>query len=197
MTASAQRLPAEERREQILESAIRLFEEHPHTDVSTAEIAASAGVARALVHHYFGTRQQLYLEVLRRLYFNPPAAPALPTDAPLRERIGHLLDHWIRAMVRHRNTWLRFTAGGGPGSDPEVASILRDADLLHAQGLVRALEVEDVDEERLVPLVIAWSGLAKTAVRQWLGDGTLTETELRRLLVATLLTVVDEARDRP
>ena len=70
------RLPPQERREQILASAIRLFEERPHTSVSTAEIAAAAGVARPLIHHYFGTRRDLYIEVLRRLYFIPPIEPA-------------------------------------------------------------------------------------------------------------------------
>ena len=70
------RLPPQERREQILQSAIRLFEERPHTSVSTAEIAAEAGVARPLIHHYFGTRRDLYIEVLRQLYFIPPIEPA-------------------------------------------------------------------------------------------------------------------------
>lgn len=190
------RMAPQERREQILQSAIRLFEERPHTSVSTAEIAAAAGVARPLIHHYFGTRQDLYIEVLRRLYFIPPIAPAELPGAELAERAGHLLDRWLAGIARRPNIWLSFTASGGPGADPAVAAVLREADSLIAQRLVDALEIADTaPAERLLPLVIAWGGLAKGSIHQWLAEQTLTRDDVRTLLVATLETVLAVASD--
>ena len=191
----SQRLPAGERREQILRCAIRLYEERPHTEVSTADIATAAGVARPLVHHYFGTHQQLYLEVLRRLYFLGPVDPAELSGATLEERSGELLDRWLTRVERHRTTWLGFTAGGGPGADPDVVAILGEADTLIAKRLLDALELSGRGPERdahLLALVVAWSGLAKSAVRQWLADATLARTDVRRLLGATLQVVLNE-----
>jgi len=192
-TTSA-RLPPEERREQILQSAIRLFEERPHTSVSTAEIATAAGVARPLIHHYFGTRKDLYIEVLRQLYFISPIDPEdVPGDS-LQERAGHLLDRWLDGVAWRPNIWLTFTASGGPGADPAVAAVLREADALIAQRLIDALKLgESAPADRLLPLVIAWGGLAKGSIHQWLAEKTLTKDDVRRVLVATLITVLDLA----
>jgi AcrR family transcriptional regulator len=191
------RLPPEQRREQILQSAIRLFEERPHTSVSTAEIATAAGVARPLIHHYFGTRQDLYIEVLRHLYFIPPIEPAeLPGDS-VEARAASLLDRWLDGVARRPNIWLTFTASGGPGADPAVADVLREADQLIAQRLIDALELgESAPAERLLPLVIAWGGLAKGSIHQWLAEKTLTKHQVRTVLVATLMTVLDVASDQ-
>lgn len=191
------RMPPEARREQILQSAIRLFEERPHTSVSTAEIAAAAGVARPLIHHYFGTRRDLYIEVLRRLYFIAPIEPEELTGGSLEERAGHLLDRWLAGVAWRPNIWLTFTAAGGPGADPAVAAVLREADELIAQRLIDALELADsAPAERLLPLVVAWGGLAKGAIHQWLAEKTLTKDDVRSVLVATLLTVLNVASDQ-
>src|SRR4051812_5171083 len=69
------RLEPDARREQLLECAVRLFGEKPYAEVSTAEIAAEAGIARGLLNHYFGTKRDLYLEVVRRLVFVPDMDP--------------------------------------------------------------------------------------------------------------------------
>ena len=191
------RMPPEARREQILQSAIRLFEERPHTSVSTAEIAAAAGVARPLIHHYFGTRRDLYIEVLRRLYFIAPIEPEELAGGSLEERAGHLLDRWLAGVAWRPNIWLTFTAAGGPGADPAVAAVLREADELIAQRLIDALELADsAPAERLLPLVVAWGGLAKGAIHQWLAERTLTKDDVRSVLVATLLTVLNVASDQ-
>src|ERR1700732_1109937 len=66
-----QRLEHDERRGQILACARRLFSERPYAAVSTTEIAREAGVARGLLNHYFGTKRDLYLEVVRSLVRMP------------------------------------------------------------------------------------------------------------------------------
>jgi AcrR family transcriptional regulator len=188
------RLPPEQRREQILQSAIRLFEDRPHTSVSTAEIATAAGVARPLIHHYFGTRRDLYIEVLRRLYFIPPIAPEELPGGSLRERAGHLLDQWLDGVSRRPNIWLTFTASGGPSADPAVAAVLREAATLIAQRLIDALALGDrAPADHLRSLVIAWGGLVNSAIHQWLAEQTLTRDDVRALLVETLMTVLDVA----
>src|SRR5579884_1053591 len=77
-----QRLGQDVRRRQILECARRLFSERPYASVSTTEIAREAGVARGLLHHYFGSKRDLYLEVVRTL-MRVPTNP-VPLQAPGR-----------------------------------------------------------------------------------------------------------------
>jgi AcrR family transcriptional regulator len=49
------------RRAEILGVARRLFGAKSYSTVSIADIASEAGVARALVSHYFGGKRLLYL----------------------------------------------------------------------------------------------------------------------------------------
>ncbi|MGA2927292.1 MAG: helix-turn-helix domain-containing protein, partial [Solirubrobacteraceae bacterium] len=57
-----QRLEHDQRRSQILACARELFSQRTFTAVSMSEIARDAGVARGLLHHYFGSKRELYLE---------------------------------------------------------------------------------------------------------------------------------------
>ena len=68
------RLEPDARREQILAVAIRYFGERPYSEVSTTDVARAAGVARGLVNHYFGTKKELYLEVVRVMLTVPGVA---------------------------------------------------------------------------------------------------------------------------
>ncbi|HZY75057.1 MAG TPA: helix-turn-helix domain-containing protein, partial [Jatrophihabitantaceae bacterium] len=68
------RLGPDERREQILDCAVRLFGERPYAAVSTTDIARAAGVARGLLNHYFGTKRDLYLEVVKAMVQMPDVA---------------------------------------------------------------------------------------------------------------------------
>ena len=186
------RLPAEQRREQILRCALHLFEQRPHTEVSTAEIADAAGVARPLIHHYFGTRRDLYIEVLRRHYFIPPIEPEELTGDTVDQRAGQLLDRWLADVARRPNMWMAFTATAGPGADPEVAAVLREAATLVARRLLGALGLdEDGPDGRRLARVIAWGGLARGAIDQWLVERTLTVGDVRTALVATLMTLLE------
>src|SRR5947208_9894051 len=109
-----QRLDHDERRRQILSCARRLFSERPYASVSTVEIAREAGVARGLVHHYFGTKRDLYLEVVREMLRVPDDVFA-GSDA-----LADSVDRWLTMVQRNRGTWLAAIGAQGFGSDPEV-----------------------------------------------------------------------------
>ncbi len=77
------RLPRDERRRQILDAARRHFGEGYYSGVSTAEIAEAAGVSPGLVHHYFGSKRELYLEVVREMLRVPPLPPPGEIERPV------------------------------------------------------------------------------------------------------------------
>lgn len=80
-------------RDRILGSARELFARNGIDKTSIRSIAAAAGVDAALVHHYFGTKQQLFAAAIQ--------APIDPMSVigPLREvpvdQIGHTLPRLI------------------------------------------------------------------------------------------------------
>ena len=63
MSGLRERKKAETRRS-IQENALRLFAEKGYDKASIRAIAGDAGVDPALVHHYFGTKEKLFLAVM-------------------------------------------------------------------------------------------------------------------------------------
>ena len=59
------RLTAAERRAQVLQAAVKAFAASGYAATTTAEIARLAGISQPYVIRLFGTKQQLFLAVLR------------------------------------------------------------------------------------------------------------------------------------
>lgn len=65
MPRRAQRLPAEERRQQILDAAITVFAERGYAGAGTADIAAEAGIGEPTIYRYFPNKIELYTATVR------------------------------------------------------------------------------------------------------------------------------------
>ena len=189
-TSRGRRLEPDARREQLLECAIRLFGERPYTEVSTTEIAATAGIARGLLNHYFGTKRDLYLEVVRRLVA-VPEVDGLMLKGSTRSRIDTGVGWFLDAVAPHGRTFLAVTGAGGIGDDPEIEAILDAADDLAAR---RVLEVVglDGDDDASRAAIRAYGGLAKAAVREWQRSGALSRDDVHLLLTRALYTIVHD-----
>lgn len=62
----ARRMPAGERKQQILDAAEEVFSSAGYRDVSTAAVAAAAGVSEPTLYRYFESKRDLYLAMLKR-----------------------------------------------------------------------------------------------------------------------------------
>jgi len=62
--AAAGRLPADERRVQIVAVAMRLFSERGFRGTTTKEIAQAAGVSEAIIFRHFATKEELYTAII-------------------------------------------------------------------------------------------------------------------------------------
>jgi AcrR family transcriptional regulator len=195
-----QRLEHDERRRQILACARRLFSERNYASVSTSEIAAEAGVARGLLHHYFGTKRELYLEVVRsmmRTPSNPVPRRLNGAQDQIKKRdiepvIAESVDRWLTMLERNRGTWLAAIGGRGLGHDPEVEAILDDAREHAADRLIESLQTYDPSQAppALRASVRAYGGFAEAASLEWLQRGRLTREQTHALLVQGFLSIV-------
>src|SRR5947207_14597282 len=61
---STPRLPATDRRRQLLETALDFFSKKGFDGATTKEIAAAAGVTEAIIFRHFPSKQALYSAVL-------------------------------------------------------------------------------------------------------------------------------------
>lgn len=60
----ARRLPAEERRRQILDAAVSVFARLGYSGTGTADIAAAAGIGEPTIYRYFANKRELYVAAI-------------------------------------------------------------------------------------------------------------------------------------
>jgi AcrR family transcriptional regulator len=63
-TPSAARLSRQERREQLIQTALQIFSQKGFRGTTTKEIAQAAGINEALVFHHFTNKDELYAAIL-------------------------------------------------------------------------------------------------------------------------------------
>lgn len=172
------RLDPDIRRQQILVAARGLFSERPFTSVSTADVARAAGVARSLVHHYFGGIRELFMAVIAQggaaLVDVRRAGPEVPLDERLARNVAAGLD----VVDRNRETWLAVVVHGGALADEGIRSLVaaateRNIDRTLA---VNSDVVEDTPNSRFA--LRCFNAFATAATREWIaGERTREETE--------------------
>ncbi|OBI51004.1 TetR family transcriptional regulator [Mycobacterium kyorinense] len=119
-------------RERILSSARELFARNGFDKTSIRAVAAAAEVDSALVHHYYGTKEQLFTAAID-LPFDPLTVIGPLREAPV-ERLGYLLPSLLLPL---------WDSELGNGMIATVRSLLSGADI----GLVRSFLREVIIEE--------------------------------------------------
>jgi AcrR family transcriptional regulator len=111
-------------REQIAAAAARLFAELGYDRASLRSIAAEAGVDPALVTHYFGSKQRLFVEVTE-LPVDPAAVVAQVVEGP-RDQAGRRLAQFVLDVLESPEGRARVTGlVRAAASEPEAAALLR------------------------------------------------------------------------
>lgn len=187
--ARRQRLSPDERREQILLAAERLFAERPYAEVSTTGIARAAGVARGLLNHYFGDKRALYLEVVRRAALLPTLEDVPLPTGDLAERVDVAVRWFLGSITPERATYLTVRAAEGVGEDAEMRAILDQAHDL-AAGRVLEMVGGDPQDAAARAAIRAFGELARGAIREWSRDENLTREQAHLLLRESLLVIV-------
>ena len=98
---STNRLPAEERKRQILQSAITVFAESTYHGATTKSISEEAGVTEALIYRYFGSKRTLFIEAIdhtsERLVEGLEAILSAHRDEPM-EAITQCFEFYVELL---------------------------------------------------------------------------------------------------
>jgi len=92
---SGRRRGSPDTRESILEAARRLFADKGFDATTVRAIASEAGVDPAMIHHYFGTKEELFRESL-----SIPFDPTTEIPKIVAEGLEHAGENLIRMFVR-------------------------------------------------------------------------------------------------
>src|SRR3954452_6244951 len=179
------RLDPGQRSEQILDAASALFAERGYDEVSVEDIARSAGVARGLVHHYFGGRKEVYLALLERVAAAREEELRPPLGRSRRARVADSVSRWLDWTEVNRTIYLGTIAPGEDIADPDVRGVVADL-VRRAVVQLAAFHADNAeDSPRLRYALECWTGLNRAATRRWL-RGEATREATHELLASTL-----------
>lgn len=126
--ARARRLPAKDRRRQIIESARRVLASQSYAKVGIADLAKAAGVSEPALYRYFSSKKDLFLATLRS------TAPKLleiwqsigyDVDDPLETLWSIGVNYYDHLQSHSGNMKLQFQALS-EADDPEIRQALRE-----------------------------------------------------------------------
>jgi len=192
VTAGA-RLPAAERRLELVETAVRVFSEGSYRGTTTAEIARAAGVSEPILYRHFASKQDLYFAALDHVWAQARAAweAALADEADVLAALDAMgRGHFAVRDCKHQLSELWVQALSEATEDPELRKYLRR----HMRevhdffvGLLRRGQEEgvlhadrDIDAEAWVFLAGGILGMVGRRV------GLLDDTEVGRIRAARL-----------
>ena len=202
------RLGPDERRAQILRAARGLFARRQYSSVSMEEIAVAAGVRRGLVNHYFGSKRDLFIEVVRDMLgafgdafplgdvgAGDAAAGAgaggdAGAPAPIEDVVADHVRRWLDVVEGDAETWFAILGAEGFGRDPDVQRLVDKARDATVAGIVTVLRQPPSDELHMV--LRAYSGLAEIVTREWLQRRRMDRAQAETLLATSLVSLVHD-----
>lgn len=176
------RLPAPRRRRQLLEVATRVFADKGYHDASMDDVAVAAGVTKPVLYQHFGSKRELFVELLNDIsgQLAEEIAAATAGAATPREQVETGFAAYFRFVASHSDGF-RLLFGSGTRQDQEFADFTERVEDSMAE-LVAGLIEADLDDEHRRLLAYGIVGLAEGTSRHLSNVGdTDPETAARRL----------------
>lgn len=182
---STARLPAAQRRGQLLVAALELFGARGYHDTSMDDIADGAGVTKPVVYQHFGSKRDLYAGLLSSVGAELTAAVAAAGRAertPSRRVLAGYRAYF--RFVSERTAAFGLLFGTGARGTGDFADVVGDVEYRLA-GILADLAGAGSDADAVRVVGFALVGGAETVARRWVlsarGAGTLDEATGQRL----------------
>lgn len=155
------RLTPEERRAQLVALGVAALAHSPLEDVTAELLSERAGVSRALLFHYFGSKQGMHHAIVLTARDSMLHATAPRPHLPPLERLRDTLERVVEFVREHPATFYSLVRGAASGS-PEVRELVDEARHAQAERAVSVfLELGEPDTRRLRIALRAWVAMAE------------------------------------
>lgn len=185
------RMKTDERREQLLRTGVQLLGERPYEEISIGAIAQAAGVSKGLLYHYFPTKKDFVLAVLREAADEVSAVTAPDPELSPLEQIDASLDAFLGYVEQHAAAYATIvrTRGGG---DPDIRAALEGFRERRVGEVLAGIGAWGPDPgaprpPALEAAVRGWTFYVEGVVLEWLERRDLEREQLRELLRGGLL----------
>jgi AcrR family transcriptional regulator len=156
-----------------------------HT-ASMDDVAEAAGVTKPVLYQHFGSKRELYLELLREVgarLTEAVTAAARGAEHP-RQQVEAGFGAYFGFVGSHANAF-RILFGGGLEPDEEFAAVAKDVEEAIAAVIAELIDVDLDPDERLI-LAHGVIGLAEGTSRYWVARDLALDPDRLAARVAEL-----------
>lgn len=194
-------MPRAQRREQLLDAALRVIVEQGYGGLGMEAVAREAGIAKTVVYSAFADRDELLGALLEReqeraISAVAAAIPSSAADTPPLELIRASLLRYLEAVARDPGTWrlILLPVDGTPPSVRETVEGHRERFRAELEGvagwMLDGFDAGHLDTELLAHLVL---GSAEQLARLTLADAQRYSPQRLAGFVTDLVTVLGTA----
>jgi AcrR family transcriptional regulator len=181
---SYRRMDVDERRAQLLERGAELFTSHRYDELSMNKIATEVGISKALLYHYFPSKQAFFEETLsawaERLRVRTEPDPDLPPVEQLTESLGAFLALVEENSGAYRNLIQSATAVAA------IRDLVEEVRRATAERILSGL-YPDGAPPKARTAVSGWLWFMDGACLNWIEHRDIEREELRDLLLGVLM----------
>ncbi len=186
------RLPPDERREQLLAHAVRVFSVRAYEEVTMASLALEAGVSKGLAFRYFGGKRELYIEASARMAEEVLAASDPDPGLSARARFRAGLEAYLAKIEAQPHALPSLAPGAS--NDSEVLALAQRVDEAIVARMLERMGAPDGDR-LLSETVGAWLVYVRASTHAWMQHGReLPREELVALQIGAFRGSVEAAR---
>jgi AcrR family transcriptional regulator len=176
------RMQVDERRGQLLELGARLFASHSYAELSMADFAREAGISKALLYHYFPSKQELFVATLQAAAEEVRERTEPDPTKPPAEALAASLDAFLEWVEQNELAYRKLLESAG--SVPEVGALIAEVRDRTSARILEGLGAGAAPRPRAA--VRAWLWFVDGAILDWLEHRDLDRAELGALLLGSL-----------
>jgi AcrR family transcriptional regulator len=194
-TPAYRRLDVDERRRRLLELGKELFTHHAYAELSMAAIAREAGISKALLYHYFPSKQAFFVATLAQQAEELGRRIAVDPGLPPVEQLTQALDAFLAWVEANAEGYGKLLEGGT--THAEVRELVEEVRAATARQLLAGLAPGGDPPPALRTAVNGWLWFMDGAITDWLAHRDLERPQLLGLLLGTLLGAVTASGATP
>lgn len=188
------RLTSDARRAQLLELGLSMFAKRSWDEVQIDDVAEAAGVSKGLLYHYFPTKRDFYVEVVREAARRLIETTETPDAMAPAERLTTGLARYLGFVEQHAASYSTLLRGG-IGSDADTAAIIEATRREFLARLSRGIGLDE-PEPALRLTFRGWLGFVESTSLDWLDRRDLPREALLDLWSRALTALVPVAVSR-
>jgi AcrR family transcriptional regulator len=185
------RLDVDERRAQLLDLGTGLFTRFSYDELSMARIAREAGISKALLYHYFPSKQAYFTATLQDKAVELAALTEPDPNLPPLEQIAGSLDAFLRWVEANGDAYAKLVRSAG--AVPDVRELIEGVRAATAHRILEGIAQGEAPPAQLRAAVRGWLWFMDGVILDWIEHGDIKRKKLRRLLVGTLVGAVTAA----